>query len=168
MVKKSRLAIYPGSFDPITYGHIDVINRAVRIFPDLIVAVVGNPRKKTLFSFDERKEMIRLAIGDKKNNIRIDGFDGLLMDYARAKNASVVVRGLRAISDFEYEFQMALSNKAMTPDIETVFMMSSADYSFVSSRLIKEIAFLGGDVSSFVSDFVARKLRDKIDNHRMS
>lgn len=161
MEKQLNLAVYPGSFDPISYGHIDVIKRAARIFPKLIVAVVGNPHKKTLFSFEERKAMIRASVKEIPN-IEIDGFQGLLMDYMAKVNARIVVRGLRAISDFEYEFQMALSNRTLTPEVETVFMMSSAQFSFVSSRLIKEIATLGGDVSSFVPDNVARKLDEKI------
>ncbi|MDX9703076.1 MAG: pantetheine-phosphate adenylyltransferase [Candidatus Auribacterota bacterium] len=158
MKQKPLLAVYPGSFDPITYGHIDIIQRAVRVFPDLIVAIVGNPQKKTLFSYEERIEMIKNACP----SVRIETFSGLLVDYVESIGAGVVIRGLRAISDFEYEFQMALSNAKMKPDIETLFMMSSEQYSYVSSRLIKEIAMLGGDVSEFVPEYVVKKLSEKL------
>jgi len=165
MTDQSVLAVYPGSFDPITYGHIDVIKRSVAIFPNLVVAVVGNPYKKSLFDFSERVEMIRSAVGDNKN-IKIDTFNGLLMDYVCSINAKVVIRGLRAISDFEYEFQMALSNNKLNSNVETLFMMSSAQYSYVSSKLIKEIAQLGGDISAFVPDSVALKLNEKLEQFK--
>ena len=161
MSDRSVLAVYPGSFDPITYGHIDVIKRSMAIFPNLVVAVVGNPYKQSLFDFSERVDMIRSVIGDNKN-IKIDTFNGLLIDYVCSINAKVVIRGLRAISDFEYEFQMALSNNKLNSDIETLFMMSSAQYSYVSSKLIKEIAQLGGDISAFVPGSVADKLYQKL------
>ncbi len=161
METKAKIAIYPGSFDPITYGHIDIINRAAGIFPELIVAVVNNLNKKTLFSLEEREEMLRAVIKDKEN-VKIDSFDGLLVDYVESKGSRIIVRGLRAISDFEYEFQMALSNDKLKPDVETVFMMSSEQYSYVSSRLIKEIGRLSGDVSQFVPDHVVDKLRHKL------
>lgn len=161
MTDKPIQAVYPGSFDPITYGHVDIIKRAFKVFPDLVVAVVGNPNKKTLFTFDERVAMIREALG-KDISITIDCFNGLLVDYVESIGARVVIRGLRAISDFEYEFQMALSNTKMKPDVETLFMMSSEQYSYVSSRLIREIAVLGGDVSAFVPEYVKRQLSEKI------
>ncbi len=160
MNKKQR-AVYPGSFDPITNGHIDIIQRAARVFPDLVVAIVGNPNKTTLFSFEERIDMIEAAVPEI-STIQIDMFSGLLVDYVESIGASVVIRGLRAISDFEYEFQMALSNAKMKPDIETFFMMSSEQYSYVSSRLIKEVAVLGGDVSAFVPEYVVKKLSEKL------
>lgn len=165
MADKSILAVYPGSFDPITYGHIDVIKRSMTIFPNLVVAVVGNPYKQSLFDFEERVDMIQAAIGNKKN-IRIDMCSGLLIDYVRSIDAKVIIRGLRAISDFEYEFQMALSNNKLNSSIETLFMMSSAQYSYVSSKLIKEIALLGGDISAFVPRPVALKLNDKLKKYK--
>ena len=167
MTERSVLAVYPGSFDPITYGHIDVIKRSIAIFPNLVVAVVGNPYKQSLFDFSERVEMIRSAIGDNQN-IKIGTFNGLLMDYVCSIKAKVVIRGLRAISDFEYEFQMALSNNKLNSDVETLFMMSSAQYSYVSSKLIKEIAQLGGDISAFVPDAVALKLNEKLKQFKRS
>lgn len=156
-----KLAVYPGSFDPVTCGHIDIIERASQIFPRLIVAVVGNPAKKTLFTLEERTEMIR-SVTKQKRSLLIDHFDGLLMDFVAYNKAQVIIRGLRAISDFEYEFQMALSNKVLCDSVETVFLMSRPEYSFVSSRLIKEIAVLGGDIRSFVPDLVAERLNEKL------
>jgi len=162
-MKNNNLAVYPGSFDPITYGHLDIINRASKMFSRLIVAVIGNPGKSTLFSFEERIEMIKSAIGSNKN-IDVDVFDGLLIDYMASVGSKIVVRGLRAISDFEYEFQMALSNNKLNPQVETIFMMASEQYSYISSRLIKEIALLGGNVSAFVPENIALKLARKREN----
>ena len=153
-------AIYPGSFDPITYGHIDLIKRARRIFDEVIVAVAKNPQKKTMFDPKERVEMIKKATKGI-SGIHIELFDGLIIQYARKKNILVFIRGLRMISDFEYEFQMALTNRRLDENIETVFLMPSEGYSFLSSTLIKEAASLGADISSFVPDFIARKLKDK-------
>lgn len=160
-MSEHTLAIYPGSFDPITYGHLDIIQRAAAVFPRLIVAVLHNPHKKSLFSFDERILLIKEVLGHMPN-VKIDGFEGLLADYVRPTNAKIIVRGLRAISDFEYEFQMALTNKKICPDVETVFMMSGEQYSYISSRLIKEISMLGGDVSHFVPSAVNRELLKKL------
>jgi pantetheine-phosphate adenylyltransferase len=154
-------AIYPGTFDPITYGHIDVVERALRIFGRLTVAVIENPSKDALFSFSERKELARKTLTKFKNKIEIEGFDGLMVHYAQKKKAAVIVRGLRMLSDFEYEFQMALTNRKLTSTIETVFLMPSPEYSYVSSRLIKEAFFLGADVSFFVPRAVEEAFRKR-------
>jgi pantetheine-phosphate adenylyltransferase len=154
------LAIYPGSFDPVTYGHIDVMERALKAFERLIVAVAVNSEKHPLFSVDERLEMLRVVTSGM-GGVEIDSFSGLLVDYARKRDAKVIVRGLRALSDFEYEFQMTLTNRKICSDIETVFLMPSEQYSYLSSRMIKEIASLGGDVSAFVPDVVTAMLARK-------
>jgi pantetheine-phosphate adenylyltransferase len=145
----SLIAVYPGSFDPITNGHLDVIQRAATMFDRVIVAVAHNPEKSPLFTPDERVQLVRNAVRPFKN-VDVDEFDGLLVDYAKRKGASVLVRGLRAVSDFEFEFQMALMNRKLNPRIETIFLMPKDEYTFISSRLVKEIAQLGGDVSKFV------------------
>ncbi|MGB9779250.1 pantetheine-phosphate adenylyltransferase [Caldanaerobacter sp.] len=155
-----RVAIYPGSFDPVTYGHIDIIKRGANLFDRLIVAVLRNPAKKPLFSIEERIELLKEVTKDIPN-VEVDYFDGLLVEYARKVNASVIIKGLRMISDFEYEFQMALVNKKLNPSIETVFLMTSAKYGYLSSSLVKEIAQFGGCLSEFVPDVVAEKLVDK-------
>jgi pantetheine-phosphate adenylyltransferase len=154
-------AIYPGSFDPVTYGHIDLIRRAQEIFPELIVAVAHNPHKKPLFSVKERARMLKEASREFKG-IVVDDFDGLVIDYARKKKAHVLIRGLRMISDFEYEFQMALTNRKLAPDIETIFLMPQESYSYISSKLLKEAASLGADLSSFVPDYVEQALKKKL------
>ena len=157
-----RRAIYPGSFDPVTNGHLDVIQRASRLFDDLIVAVAFNDEKhkSALFSIDERIELLRESCDDIPN-ARIVRLDGLLVDFARHQNVDAIVRGLRAISDFEFEFQMALMNRKMEPALETIFMMPKEEYTYISSRIVKEIARLGGNVESFVPDWVARALANK-------
>jgi pantetheine-phosphate adenylyltransferase len=157
-----RLAIYPGSFDPITNGHLDVIERACRLFDELIVAVALNDQKHatTLFSIDERLAILREACRENRK-VRVAKLDGLLVNFARANEASAIVRGLRAVSDFEFEFQMALMNRKMEPDIETIFMMPKEDYTYLSSRIVKEIARLGGNVEAFVPTYVAKALRQK-------
>ncbi|MBI5598756.1 MAG: pantetheine-phosphate adenylyltransferase [Deltaproteobacteria bacterium] len=155
-----RIAIYPGTFDPITRGHLDIIRRSLTLFDGLIVAVAGDTSKKPLFSADERISMIKAEIKGHRN-IKVESFDGLLINYVRAKNASVIVRGLRVISDFEYEFQMALTNRELAPDIETVFLMTSENYAHISSRFIKEIARLGGGLRAFVTPGVAKRLKRK-------
>jgi len=158
-------AIYPGSFDPLTFGHIDVLNRAVKLFDKVIVAVAINFEKAPLFSVEERVEMIKeVTKGNKK--VEVDMFDGLLVDYAAKKKANIVLRGLRALTDFEYEFQMALTNRKLSEEVETVFMMPSESYSYLSSRVIKEIASLGGDVSDFVPKFIAQRLAQRIHHTR--
>ena len=154
------VAVYPGSFDPITNGHIDVIRRGTKVFDRLVVAVADNPAKQSLFTKDERVEMIKDATKSFRN-ADVDAFDGLVVDYVRRKKASVILRGIRTISDFEYEYQMALTNRTFAPDIETVFVMTHEEYSFVSSRLIKEAVSMGGDVSSFVPKEVEAKLKKK-------
>lgn len=154
-------AVYPGSFDPITYGHIDIIRRANEIFPGLIVAVSHNAPKKLLFSVKERIGMLKKATADL-NGVVIEDFDGLAVDYARKKKAHVLIRGLRMISDFEYELQMALTNRKLAPSIETIFLMPQESYSYFSSSLLKEAASLGADLSCFVPDFVERMLKKKL------
>ncbi len=154
------IAVYPGSFDPITNGHIDVIRRGTKVFDRLIVAVADNPAKQALFTKDERVEMIRDVVKPHRN-ADVDSFDGLVVDYVRRKKASVILRGIRTISDFEYEYQMALTNRTFAPDIETVFVMTHEEYSFVSSRLIKEAVSMGGDVGSFVPKEVEARLKKK-------
>jgi pantetheine-phosphate adenylyltransferase len=156
-----KIAIYAGSFDPVTYGHIDLIKRAKEIFPELIVAVAHNPHKKPLFSVKERLAILKKTTADIEG-IEICDFDGLMVDFARKRKAKVLIRGLRMISDFEYEFQMALTNRKLSSDIETIFLMPQESYSYLSSKLLKEAAALGADLSSFVPDFVERALKDKL------
>lgn len=155
-----HIGVYPGTFDPITKGHLDVIERGLNLFDLLIVAVAEGSPKGPLFGVDERVEIIKAEI-KKYKNVRVESFDSLLIDYVRKKKARTVLRGLRVVSDFEYEFQMALINRKLDPGIETVFMMTSENYAPVSSRFIKEIARLGGDVKAFVTPRVARRLKEK-------
>ena len=156
-----NIAIYPGSFDPVTYGHLDIIKRAVKIFDKVIVAVAHNSEKEPLFSVSERVELLKKAVKGVKG-IEVDDFHGLVVDYVRRKNARVVVRGLRMISDFEYEFQMALTNRKLTDDVETIFMMPSEAYSYLSSKLIKEAASLGANLKGFVPGFVEKAIKSKL------
>ena len=156
-----KIAIYPGSFDPVTYGHLDIIKRAAKIFDKVIVAVAHNNEKEPLFSVPERVELLKKATKGIKG-IEVDDFHGLVVDYVRRKNARVVVRGLRMISDFEYEFQMALTNSKLTDDVETIFMMPSEAYSYLSSKLIKEIASLGANLKGFVPGFVEKAIKSKM------
>ncbi len=158
-------AIYPGSFDPITNGHVDIIERGFQVFDEIIIAVLENPKKEPLFSTKERVAMIR-GIYAERNNIKVMTFTGLLVDFVQAQKAKVVIRGLRAISDFEYELQMALMNRNLAPDVETFFMMPSVKYSFLSSNLVREVALLGGSVSDLVPELVARRLSQKIKRTR--
>ena len=155
-----RRAIYPGSFDPITNGHLDVIERASKLFDEVIVAVADNVEKQPLFTLEERLALLRTTIGAHAA-VRIGQFDGLLVDFAVAERANAVIRGLRAVSDFEFEFQMALMNRKLQGTVETIFLMPKEDYTYLSSRLVKEIARLGGDVSKFVPGEVAVALRRK-------
>ncbi|MGB9813465.1 MAG: pantetheine-phosphate adenylyltransferase [Thermovenabulum sp.] len=155
-----RIAIYPGSFDPITNGHIDVIERSLKLFDRIIVAVLKNPNKKPLFSVEERVEMIKEAT-KHINNVEVESFSGLLVDFAKIKNAKIIIKGLRAVSDFEYEFQMALMNKKLDKDIETVFIMTNTRYSFLSSSVVKEVASFGGCVKDLVPPHVEKKLKEK-------
>ena len=154
-----RRAIYPGSFDPVTNGHLDVIERARTLFDEVIVAVAINDQKQPLFTPDERLAMLRQAI--TINAVRVAPMDGLLVEFAASEGAHAVVRGLRAISDFEFEFQMALMNRKLDPEIETIFLMPKEEYTYLSSRIVKEIARLGGDVSAFVPSLVAEALAKK-------
>lgn len=156
-----RKAIYAGTFDPVTKGHLDVVERGSRIFDELIVAVADNPSKKSIFSRQERVRHIRKLV-TKYPNVRVDTFKGLLIDYVRTQDTNIILRGIRTVSDFEYEFQMALTNRALAPDIETVFVMACEKYSYISSRLIRETVELGADVSMFVPSEVQAELRRKI------
>jgi len=156
-----RTAIYPGSFDPPTNGHLDVVERAVKLFDRVIVAVAANEAKHPLFSLEERMDLVRRSIQHLKN-VEADSFDGLLVDYAKQRSAQAVVRGLRAISDFEFEFQLALMNRKLDERVETIFMMPKDTYTFLSSRIIKEIARLGGDISAFVPSHVQAALKAKL------
>lgn len=161
----AKPVIYPGSFDPVTFGHIDLIKRAKRISDKIIVAVAKNTQKVPLFTTAERVEMLENTTRNIPG-ITIEVFDGLIIEFARKKNANVLIRGLRMVSDFEYEFQMALTNRRLNERVETVFLMPSEGYSFLSSALIKEAAQLGADVSSFVPKFVEKKLKEKIHTKR--
>ena len=154
------IAIYPGSFDPLTNGHVDIIRRGARLFDRIVVGVLLNIEKSPLFSVAERVELARDVFRDTAN-VEVDTFDGLLVDYARRKRATVIVRGLRAISDFEYEMQMALMNRRLNPEVETVFMMPAEPYTYVSSRLVKEVVALGGSVTGLVPAVIEDSLRDK-------
>ena len=156
----STLAIYPGSFDPLTNGHVDIIERGSRFFDKIVVGVLINLEKSPLFTVPERVDIARTVFRDMPN-VEVDTFDGLLVDYARRKHATVIVRGLRAISDFEYEMQMALMNRRLNPEVETIFMMPAEPYTYVSSRLVKEVVALGGSVSGLVPRLVEERLREK-------
>jgi pantetheine-phosphate adenylyltransferase len=153
-------AIYPGSFDPVTNGHLDLIARAAKIFDHLVVAILRNSSKNPLFSVEERVSMLTEGIAEF-DNVSVATFEGLLVDFAREQRAHAVIRGIRAISDYEYEFQMALMNRRLDPDLETIFLMPDAKYSFVSSRLVKEVFRLGGSVDGLVPRFVIERMKDK-------
>lgn len=156
-------AIYPGTFDPVTNGHLDIIQRTTQIFSEVIVAVAANPHKPPLFTVKERKEMLQEATRNYPG-IEIDSFEGLVIEFAKKKNIMILIRGMRMFSDFEYEFQMALTNRRLNQQIETIFLMPSEGNSFISSRLLKEAASLGADISSFVPQFVEWKLKERIKN----
>lgn len=155
-------AIYPGSFDPPTNGHLDLIQRGSKLFEDLVVAILRNSEKVPMFSVSERLEMLKELTADL-SNVRIDTFDGLMVEYAKSIEATCVLRGIRALSDYEYEFQMALMNRKLEPTLETVFMMPADKYSYVSSRLVREVAQAGGPVKGLVPEVVEQKLREKLD-----
>jgi pantetheine-phosphate adenylyltransferase len=157
-----KIAIYPGTFDPITNGHIDVLERAIEVFDKVIVTVARNSSKNPLFTDDERAEMIRRVVKKYGKKVEVDSFDGLLVKYAKSKHAVAIVRGLRAISDFEYEFQMALMNRKLSEKIFTVYLMPHERYTYLNSSIVREIASLGGDVRSFVPEYVAQQLAKKI------
>jgi len=153
-------AIYPGSFDPITFGHIDIIERSSKIFDEVIIGVLNNKEKTPLFSAVERVEIIKEAISHI-NNVEVAAFEGLLVDFAKAQNASIIVRGLRAITDFEYELQMSQTNHIISKDIDTVFFTTSLEYAYLSSSTVKEVAMFGGDISKFVPPFIIGKIYNK-------
>jgi pantetheine-phosphate adenylyltransferase len=155
-----HIAVYPGTFDPVTNGHIDLVERSLRIFGEVIVAVAENPKKAPLFPLEERIAMLKSVTVNYKNVV-IEGFDGLLVEYVRKKGAVAIIRGLRAVSDFEYEMQMALMNRRLDSNIETVFLMPNVEYSFITSTIVKEAASYGGDVSSLAPQVVVEKLRKK-------
>jgi pantetheine-phosphate adenylyltransferase len=156
----NKIAIYPGTFDPITYGHIDIMRRGLKVFNKIIVAVAYNPQKNPLFSFQERIDMIKVATKGIEG-LTVQSFKGLMIDFARKKKINVIIRGIRMVSDFEYEFQMALTNRKLAKTIETVFLMPSEEYSYVSSKLLKEASFLGANLKDFVPASVERKLKSK-------
>ena len=151
-------AIYPGSFDPLTFGHVDIVERSARLFDNVIVSILTNSEKAPFFSVEERTEIMRKILKPRFPNVEVDVFGGLLVDYASQKKAQVIVRGIRAVTDFEYEFQMALMNRRLNSEIETGFMMPAENYSYLSSRLVKEIAELGGSVAGLVPEIVEKRL----------
>lgn len=155
-----RIGIYPGSFDPATLGHLDVIERASRLYDKLIVVVMVNANKRSMFTAQEKVNFLK-RITKHLQNVEIEFFNGLLADYARDKGACAIIKGLRAVSDFEYEFQMALANKKLNPQVDTVFLMTSSQYMYLSSSIVKEIAGMGGDISEFVSDEIYEDIMDK-------
>ncbi|MGZ8474796.1 MAG: pantetheine-phosphate adenylyltransferase [Candidatus Limnocylindria bacterium] len=154
----TRAAVFPGSFDPITNAHLDVARRAAQLFDRLVIGVLNNPKKEPLFSVDERIELIRACVADLGEHVTIDAFDGLTVEFARRKGAGFIVRGLRAVSDFEAELQMALTNRKLAPEVDTTFLMTALDFGYVSSTLAKEVARFGGDVRPMVPDLVADAL----------
>ncbi len=162
-----RRAIYPGSFDPVTNGHLDIIERGCKLFDEIVIAVVVNPGKQPMFTLAERRAMLEEALaglGGGACRLSVDSFEGLLMDYAVSKGAGAVVRGIRAISDYEYELQMALMNRRQEPRVETVFMMAAEDYSYVSSRLVKEVFKLGGRIEGLVPPAVEARMKAKLED----
>jgi pantetheine-phosphate adenylyltransferase len=159
---KKTIAIYPGSFDPPTNGHLDLIERGSKIFDELIVAILRNPDKDPLFSVAEKRNMLE-SLTEGFDNVRVDTFEGLTVDYAARVKATAVLRGIRALSDYEYELQMALMNRKLQPELETVFMMPAEQYSYLSSRLVREVAKLGGSIRDLVPEMVERKLKEKLD-----
>lgn len=161
----NNLAVYPGSFDPITNGHVDIINRGLRIFEKIIVAVLENPKKESLFSTKERIAMIN-SIYQNEKNVEVKAFEGLLVEFVKKNKAKIVMRGLRAISDFEYEFQMALMNKKLDSKIETFFMVPSLKYSFLSSKLVKEVCMLGGSLSGLIAPQIEKSIMEKFKNNK--
>lgn len=158
----TRVAVFPGSFDPITNAHLDVARRAADLFDRLVIGVLNNPRKEPFFSVDERVELIRRCVADLGDHVTIDSFDGLTVDFARRQGAGFIVRGLRAVSDFEAELQMALTNRKLAPEVDTTFLMTALEFGYVSSTLAKEVARFGGDVRAMVPDLVAEALERRL------
>ena len=159
-----KIAVYPGSFDPITNGHLDIIKRASKVFDKVIVSILVNSSKTPCFEMEERRALIERVMGDLPN-VEVDCFEGLPVNYVRKKGAHVIIKGLRAISDFEYEFQMALANTKIAPDIETLFMMTNQEYSYLSSSIVKELASLGGSLEGLVPDEIMQDIIDKVREH---
>ena len=157
---QKKIAVYPGSFDPITFGHLDIINRGLRIFDEVIIAVAGNPTKKALFTATERVELIREVLEDNRR-ATVETFDGLLIDFVLARGATVIIRGLRAVTDFEFEFQVAQMNRAISQDVETLLMMTSVPFSYLSSSIVKEVSSLNGPVNGLVPPLVIKSLDGK-------
>jgi pantetheine-phosphate adenylyltransferase len=155
-----KIAVYPGTFDPITNGHLSIVNRALKIFDKLIIAILNNPQKSPLFSLEERIQMIEEVL-KSKSNVEVDSFDGLLVDYVIRKNSNVVLRGIRALSDFEFEFQMALMNRKLNRDVQSIFLMTDYKWFYISSTIIKEAASFNGDISGLVPPIVCNKLKEK-------
>ena len=156
-----NIGICPGSFDPVTMGHLDIIERSRKVFDHVIVAVMINPSKKTLFTVEERIDLLRRATAGMEN-VEVVGFEGLLADYAKQRGATAVIKGLRAVTDFEYEFQQALTNKKLNPDMETLFMTTNSEHMFLSSSIVKQIAMLGGDISNFVPECILEDVKNRI------
>lgn len=157
---KKNTAVYPGTFDPITNGHLDIIERASKLFDKVIVTIALNTNKMPLFTKDERKDMI-IQVTKKYKNVEVDSFNGLLVDYAKKKKANAIIRGLRAVSDFEYEFQMSLTNRKLAPEINTIFLMPNEKYTYLNSSLVKELAKFKGKISCFVPDYVRKRIEEK-------
>ena len=157
-------AIYPGTFDPVTNGHTDLIERASRLFGEVIVGVAASPSKKPCFTLEHRVAMLE-EVTSHLDNVKVVGFSGLLVDFAKSNNANVLIRGLRADSDFEYEFRMALTNKRLQPDVDTIFLMPDEEFTFISASIVKEVAYWGGDLSSFVPSIVAKALKEKFQDN---
>jgi len=160
-MNKKNIAIYPGTFDPVTYGHIDIIDRAARLFDEVIVGVAYNINKTPMFTKDERKDLVK-SVTKKFKNVRVETFNGLLVDFAKSRKANVVIRGLRAISDFEYEFQMSLTNRKLAPGITTMFLMPNEKYTYLNSSLVRELSKFKGDISNFVPPVVEKKIKLKL------
>ncbi|MDO4438354.1 MAG: pantetheine-phosphate adenylyltransferase [Eubacteriales bacterium] len=161
----TKTAIYPGSFDPVTFGHLDIIERASKITDELIIGVLKNSSKTPLFSIDERVKMLK-EVTKNFDNVRVESFDGLLVDFAKEKNAIMIVRGLRAVTDFEYELQLSQTNKVLNKGIDTVFLTTNLKYSYLSSSIVREIASYDGDISEFVPSLIAEKIRERIKENR--
>jgi pantetheine-phosphate adenylyltransferase len=164
-MKEKRIAVYPGSFDPVTNGHLDIAERAAEIFDEVVMSIAINIEKDPLFTIEERIEMLKETT-KKTKIIKVDYFNGLLINYLKRKNCNVIIKGLRAVSDFEIEYQMALINKKLSKNVETVFLVCKAEYTFLSSRIVKEVASFGGDVSGLVPEIVKKKLKEKFKERR--